>query len=160
MGYDQHQQSSSSGAVVAIVVTVLLVGILGLLAGAGLLWVGTVRMESQPATIDVQLADQDQATTQLQHFSDLGTERLNFEVKLDREGNTSIDGKEIDLDELRARLAKLKDETSNAFSVRINADPECPAKLLIPVLDVCEEVGDIDFRVVLAKDENPSDDTR
>ena len=73
--------------------------------------------------------------------------RLNFDVTLDREGNASVDGEEIDLDELRARLAKLKDETSNVFSVRINADSDCPVKLLIPVLDVCEEAGGIDFRV-------------
>jgi hypothetical protein len=31
--------------------------------------------------------------------------------------------------------------------VRINADSDCPVKLLIPVLDVCEEAGGIDFRV-------------
>jgi biopolymer transport protein ExbD len=72
---------------------------------------------------------------------------LNFEVKLDRAGNASIDGETISLDELRKHLAKLKDETSNAFSMQIIADPECPVKLFIPVLDVCSEVGDIDIRV-------------
>jgi biopolymer transport protein ExbD len=91
-------------------------------------------------------------------FADSSDPRLNFELNLDREGNTSVDGERIGLDELREEIAKLKDETSNAFSVRINADPECPAKHVVSVLDVCEEVGDVDYRVVSSKDSDvPAD---
>ncbi len=50
--------------------------------------------------------------------------RLHFELKLDREGNASVDGERIGLDELRAEFAKLKRETSSLFRVRINAASE------------------------------------
>jgi len=43
---------------------------------------------------------------------------------------------------------KLKDETSNIFSVHINADPECPVKHVVLAADECEEVGDIDYRIM------------
>jgi len=189
MGHD-HQQSSSSGAVIAIVVAVLLVGIVGLLAvaGAGLLLVRGSKMqqavaiesqmvaevhraksEEQRAVAEVHLAEAEiqQAVSQLQRAatqiqqSSVGAipdPRLNFVVTLDREGNASVDGEGIGLDELRSRLAKLKDETSNAFSVQINADPECPVKLLIPVLDVCEEVGDIDFSIASSSSSDSTSD--
>lgn len=173
MGHD-HQETNSSGAVAAIVVAVLLVAILGIVAvaGAGIFWVKTARMESRTAVIAQHRAveqlrragvEAQQAAAQAQHEEAIAqleqsrvaatpSPRLNFEVTLDREGNASVDGEEIDLDGLRARLAKLKDETSNTISVRINADPECPAKRLIPVLDLCENVGDIDIRVEAASD--------
>ena len=77
---------------------------------------------------------------------------LTFEVTLDGEGNASVDGEGIGLDELRAQLAKLKDETSNSFSVQINADPECLFKHVVSVMDVCKEVGDVDFSIVSSED--------
>jgi len=170
MGHE-HQQSSSSGTVVAIVVGVLLVGFVGLLAvaGASLLWLGTSRTESRIVAVAeanravaeelrakgeaMHAASQLQrATHQIQRSSIAATpdSKLNIKVTIDREGIASIDGGGIDLDELRARLGKLKDETGNAISVLIDADPECPVKLLIPVLDVCTEVGDIDFSIEVA----------
>ena len=30
----------------------------------------------------------------------------------------------------------------------INADPECPIKHIVPVLDVLDEAGDIDYRIL------------
>jgi len=189
MGHD-HQQSSSSGAVIAIVVAVLLVGIVGLLAvaGAGLLLVRGSKMqqavaiesqmvaevhrskaEEQRAVAEVHRAEAEiqqavsqlqRAATQIRQSSVAATleASLNFEVSIDREGSVSIDGKEIGVDELKAWLAKLKAETSNTFSVHFNADPECPVKHIIPVLDVCEEVGDIDFRVATSSDSDLSID--
>lgn len=176
MGHD-HQQSSSSGAVIAIVVAVPLVAIIGIVAVAGAwLLVRTSSVQSQAVTseqLTVELHGAETETrravahvrikdgmVQIQQSSDAATPetRLNFAVTLDREGNASVDGEEIDLDELRAQLAKLKDETSNAFSVQINADPECPVKLLIPVLDVCEEVGDIDFSIASSSSSDSTSD--
>ena len=173
MGHD-HQQSSSSGTLVAVIGVGLALAILGIVvvAAVGLFWVRAARMESRAAVIAEQRAVQqlrrarvvalqadaqakhDQAIVQLEQARTAATPdpRLNFEVKLDRQGNASVDGEEIDLDELRARLAKLKDETSNAFSVQINADPECPVTHVISVMDVCKEVGDVDFNVALPSD--------
>jgi biopolymer transport protein ExbD len=91
-------------------------------------------------------------------FADSSDPRLNFELNLDREGNASIDGKEIGLDELRAQLAKLKDETSNSFSVQINVDSECLFKHVVSVMDVCKEVGGIDYRVASSSDSDSSPD--
>ena len=181
MGYDQHQQSSSSGAVVAIVVVVMLVAILGILAvaGAGFFMVRTSSMQSRAVPIESRMAAEVQRAkaeeqravahvrikdgmVQVQRSSVRTTPapRLNFEVTLDREGNASIDGKGIGLDELRAQLAKLKDETGNSFSVHINVDSECLFKHVVSVMDVCEEVGDIDFRVASSSgaDSSPDED--
>ena len=194
MGHD-HQQSSSSGAVVAIVGVVLIVAILGVLvvAGVGLFFVSTSSVQfvntssgqshvfiedqmvtqeevtTQRAVAEVHLAEAEiqqavsqlqRAATQIRQSSVAATleASLNFEVSIDREGNASIDGEKIGLDELKARLAKLKAETSNTFSVQINADPECPVKHIIPVLDVCKEVGDIDFSVATSSDSDLSID--
>jgi len=57
MGYDQHHQSSSSGAMVGVVVTVLLIAILGILAvgGAGLFWVRASSLQSRAVAAE-QLA--------------------------------------------------------------------------------------------------------
>ena len=162
MGYDQHRQSGSWGILSCIgAVAVLFIVGLGIVAliGVGVaIWQGgggvpQVAVVEQQAAVelhdleDIELDRMVPLQRQDASFADSPDPRLSFEVNLDREGNTSVDGERIGLDELKARLAKLKEETSNTFSVRINADPECPAKLLIPVLNVCEEVGDIDFRV-------------
>jgi hypothetical protein len=42
--------------------------------------------------------------------------------------------------------------------VQINADPECPVKHIIPVLDTCKEVGDIDFRIASSSDSDSTSD--
>lgn len=158
MGYDQHQQSNSSGAAVAIVVAVLLVATVGILAvaGAWILLVRTSSVQSRVIAMDQQVVAelrQGEITTRLRPNVEATPEpRLNFEVTLGREGNTSVDGKEIGLDELKAIVAKLKDETHNTFSVRINADSGCPVKHVVPVLDVCDEVGDIDYSIVSSDD--------
>ena len=73
--------------------------------------------------------------------------RLNFEVEIDGEGNTSVDGEKTDLDELRAKLVKLKDETSIEFSVHIYANSECPVKDVVAVFAVYDNVGDVDYRL-------------
>ncbi|MDP6557959.1 MAG: biopolymer transporter ExbD [Pirellulaceae bacterium] len=160
MGHHQHQQSESSGAVAAVLAAVLIVAVLGILAVGvvGLFWVRTSTEQSRAVAAEQIAAAEMQravAVAQVQQQSSVmatPVPRLSFEVKLDREGNASIDGKGIGLDELRAHLAKLKNETSNAFSVRINADSDCPVKLVVPVLDVLEEVGDVDFRVASTGD--------
>lgn len=160
MGYDQHHQSSSSGAAVAIVVAVLIVAVLGILVvvGAGLFFVQTSRVEA--VTRERTVAELHRLGAEA-HRADAEAQReaekaraeatpastLNFEVKLDREGNASVDGESIDLDELRARLVNLKEETGNACSVHIDADSECPVKHVVSVVDVCKEVGVADLEI-------------
>jgi biopolymer transport protein ExbD len=162
MGYDDPQQPSSSGALIALVGVVLIVAILGVLvvAGAGLFFVQTSRVQVQRAMVAKERAVAETHRAEAEALmaveeaqaDAMSDPRLNFEVTIDREGSVSIDGKAIGLDELRTQLAKLKIETSGAFSVRINADPECPVKHIIPVLDVCEAVGEIDYRIVASSD--------
>jgi len=53
---------------------------------------------------------------------------------------------------------KLKEDTSNAFSVQINADSECPVRHIVPVLAVSKEVGDIDSKLVSSKNSGESSD--
>ena len=177
MGYDERHQSSSSGAIVANVVAGLLFAILAIIAVAavGLFWVRTdvVQMQAvateQRLVTEVQLKEAEaqraitqQAVTrvqlkdgivQIQDSSSATTPdpKLDFVLVIDRVGIMSVDGEKIDLDELKARLLKLKDETSNVFQVHVNADPECPIKHVTPVLDVCNEVGDIDYQIVASE---------
>jgi len=172
MGHS-HQQPKSSGILVAIIGVGLVLAILGIVvvAAIGLFWVRTARVESLTAVVAEQRAiaelhkaeaeaqqavaqaHHEEATAQLEQsrFAITPDSILNCEVHIDQEGNASIDGEKIGLDVLKTRLAELKNKTNNPLSVRINADPECPAKFLIPVLDVCEDVGDIDFAVVVAE---------
>jgi biopolymer transport protein ExbD len=162
MGYDQHRQSGSWGILSCIgAVAVLFIVGLGIVAliGVGVaIWQGfggvpQVAVVKQQAAVELHELEEIESDgmvplqRQVASFADSSDPRLNLELNLDREGNASVDGEEIGLDKLRARLVKLKGETSNAFVVHIIADPECPAKHIIPVLDVCEEVGDIDYRV-------------
>ena len=166
MGYDQHEKSSSSGAVVGILIAVLLIVVLGglFLAGIGaFFFVASTRMETRQLVVAEQQASvqlekfqamtemqQAEATAQGQHESGMAatlTLRLDYRVSMDRDGSMSVDGKPVGLDELKARLTRLKDETSNAFSVRFTVDSECPVKHLTPVLAVCDDIGDIDYQV-------------
>lgn len=163
MGYDQHQRSSSTGAVIAVVVVVLLLAVLGLVAvvGAGLFFVRTERiavekarraevMARQQAAIAAVEAKRSVAIAETQQESSASvtqTESANLVVRLDRRGAAIIDEQEVDLDVLRARLTKWKQETNARLSLQINADSECPVKHVVAVLDICEEVGDIDCRI-------------
>ena len=168
MGYDERQQPNSTGTLVAVVGVGLVLAILGIVvvAAAGLFWVRARTGQAQAvATEQLAVAELRRAGVMARVQLEEATvpaapdPRLNFVLELDREGNTSVDGERIGRDELRAQLSKLKDETSNVFSVHVDADPECPIKHVIPVLDVCDEVGDIDVRIVSSKNSDvPADD--
>ena len=166
MGYDERQQPNSSGTMVAVIGVGLVLAILAIIAVAavGLFWVRASTQQAQAVAREQVVAELHRvgveaqnasANAQLEQSRNAATPdpRLNFVLELDREGNASVDGEKIDLDELRARLAKSKDETSSTLSVRINADPEGPVKHVVSVLDVCNEVGDIDVRVVASSQE-------
>jgi biopolymer transport protein ExbD len=165
MGHDERQQPNSSGTLVAVLGVGLVLAILAIIAVAavGLYWVGARTQQTQAtraivmeerAIAELHRAEAEEqraiAVSQLEHsrVAETPDPRLNFELNLDREGNASKDGERLGLDELKAEIAKLKEETNNVFRVRINADPDCPIKLVVPVLDVLDEVGDIDYRIV------------
>ncbi|MDA1055747.1 MAG: biopolymer transporter ExbD [Planctomycetota bacterium] len=167
MGYDERQQANSSGTLVAIIGVGLVLAILAIVAvaGVGLFWVRAARMESRDAVVaELQRAGVEahraEAMAQLEQARIAATPdpRLDFVLEIDREGNASSDGESMGLDELRAEIAKLKDETSNLFRVRINADPDCPVKHVVPVLEILDEVGDINVRIVASKESNVSAD--
>ncbi len=161
MGYHHHEQGASSGVVVAVAVAIVLLVLGGLLlvAVGGLFFLGTAKVSSHAVATPVPMVDQGASVTAerpravayapvapAKVASALAPERI-LVVTLDQNGNARIDGEEIDLDELKLRLAKWKDETSNTFVVQLSADHECRVQHLIPVVDACEEVGDIDFRI-------------
>ncbi|MCA9147048.1 MAG: hypothetical protein KDB05_29935 [Planctomycetales bacterium] len=160
MGYDQHQQPNSSGALVAVIGVGLVLAILAIIAvaGVGLFWVRARTQQAQAVAMEeraiaelhrvgaeAHLAD---AMAQLEQAQiDAPGSRLDFVLEIDREGNASVAGDVIGLDELKKRLAEFKDKSHNNFLLRIDADPDCPARHIIAVLDVCNEVGDIDYRI-------------
>ena len=166
MGFDQREQAGSSGAAVAIVVAVLIVAVLGIVVvgGAALFWVRTARLESmiaqERAVAELRRVGEEahRADTEAQrNVEEARVEttpypRLNFEVKLDREGNARLAGEKIRLDDLKAKLAKLKEETNNALSVQISADSECPAKHVVSVADICKQIGVVDLNIASSGD--------
>jgi biopolymer transport protein ExbD len=147
----------------------LVLAILAIIAVAavGLYWVGArsqqaVAMEQQ-ATVATRAeveAHRAEAMAQLEQsrVAETPDPRLNFVLEIDREGNAKTGDERIGLDELRAEIAKLKDETSNVFRVHINADPDCPIKHVAPVLEVLDEVGDIDYRIVASENADATTD--
>jgi biopolymer transport protein ExbD len=156
MAYDDRQQPNSSGTLVVVIGVGLVLAILAIIAvaGVGLFW---VRASTQQAIVMEQRAiaaraeaqrDRDLSQLEQSLFATGPGPSLKFVLELDRDGIMSVGGEGIDLNGLKARLAKLKEEASNTSSVQINADPECPVKYIVPVLDVCEEIGDIDYRIV------------
>jgi biopolymer transport protein ExbD len=130
-------------------VAVLLVIVLGTLAVAGLGFYYVRGTANQAVAAERRAMAEMQRARAQQQVQPAATPdpRLLLEVVVDREGSATIDGKEIELAEFRNRLVELKKETANVFSVRIVAEPDCPAKHLVAVLDACHEVGDIDCRV-------------
>ncbi|MBC8356872.1 MAG: biopolymer transporter ExbD [Planctomycetes bacterium] len=159
MGHDQYQRSNSSGTLVAVIGVGLVLVILAIItiAGVGVFWVRASTQQAQAVAMEeraIAEAQRTMAMSQLEQSRVATTPdpRLIFEVEIDGEGIASVDDEKIDLDELKAKLTKLKDETSNAYSVQINVDLECPVKHFIPVLDVCGEVGDVDYRIKTSED--------
>jgi len=150
MGYDQHQQSNSTGTVIAVVVAVLLLAVLGIIAvaGAALFFVRTDRQEVAIAAVEVEHAITVPDVQQGISISPTQTEMASMEVRLDSRGAANINGEEVDIDGLKARLTKLKKETNARLSLQINADADCPVKHVVAILDICEEVGDIGYRIV------------
>jgi biopolymer transport protein ExbD len=160
MGYDERHQASS-GPAVAVVVAVLIVSVLGLvvIGGVALIWLRASTLQQhaeaveQRAVAEAHLAEAEARRALAEARAETTPDpRLTFRVAIDREGNTSVDGDYIDLAELGTRLVKLKEETSNAFSVYIDADPDCPVKRVVPVVDLCNDVGDIDYLITSIKD--------
>ena len=96
MGYDERQQSTSSGVLVAVVVVVLLIAVLGILAvvGVGFFFVRTSRVEVQRAIAAKKraVAEAHRAEAEaLRAVEEAQPEArpdpiINFEVNLDSEG--------------------------------------------------------------------------
>ena len=175
MGYDQPERSSSSGAIVAVLVVVLLVLLLGGLFVVGVgsfFYVRTAQVERQ-AVVELRRAEAElarvdaeakaerlhaEAIAQVQRKSaaaDASDSQPDLTVKVADDGSMSIDGEQIELPELRERLAQLKEETGTAVSVLVSVDPNCPAKYLQPVLAACNEVGHATIRVANTAESHP-----
>jgi biopolymer transport protein ExbD len=160
MGYDERQQPNSSGALAAVIGIGLVLAILAIIAVAaiGLFWVRARTQQSQAVARERVVAELHRAGAEA-HLADAMAQleqsrlkvtpgsRLNFVLEIDREGNLSVAGDVIGLDELKKRLAEFKDKSHNTFLLRIDTDPDCPARHIIAVLDMCDEVGDIDYQI-------------
>ena len=141
MGYEERQQSNSSGALVAVIGVGLVLAILAIIAvaGVGLFWVRASTQQSQAVVGERMVAELHRAGAEA-HLADAMAQleqsrvattpdpRLNFVLGIDREGNLSVDGDVIGLNELKKRLAEFKDKSHNAFILRIDTDPDCPAR--------------------------------
>ena len=87
----------------------------------------------------------------LVYLNDRGTLNLINEVRLDdylrgvvpREMGPKIYD---NLDALKAHLTALKQEPNSRLALEFNADAECQFKHIVIVMDLCKEIGDIDFQ--------------
>jgi biopolymer transport protein ExbD len=61
-------------------------------------------------------------------------ENTRVALRISEEGDITLDGEPVDVDELQAMLA-----TSEGQSVAIEADPQCPFEHVAEVLAVCRE---------------------
>jgi cell division protein FtsL len=162
MGYDERQQPNASGALVAVIGSGLVLAILAIIvvAGVGLFWVRSSQVEKLVARERVVAelhrigAEAHRANVEAQREAEEARVeatlrlRINFVLKLDREGNISVDDEMIGLDELKTRVAKAKSESSNEFLVRVIADSDCPKRHIKFVAAVFDEVGDVAWHVV------------
>jgi len=187
MGYDQPERSGSSGAVVAVILAVLLILVVGGLFVVGVgafLWVGTTRVATERALVAErearQMAEEVRALAETK-IAEAAAEKRQAEalalaqretvdaaapdsqpdltVNVSEDGSLSISGEQIDLDGLRERLAKLKEETGRPISVSLSVHPDCPARNLQPVLTACYELGNATIRVAAAEESEPSGGT-
>ncbi len=177
MGYDQSQRSSSSGVLVAVLVAVLLFAVMAVLVVVvgGLFFVRSSRMPSemvayeQVARAEAVQANADATVLRLQTEPRMvpalpeltplpafparpastraPAKIVSVKVQLDRQGDASVDGEEVDLDALKAHLTALKQETNSRLSLELDADAECQFKHIVFVLDMCKEIGDIDCHI-------------
>lgn len=170
MGYDQHEKSSSSGAIVAVLVALLVVAVLGglLLAGVGaFFWVRNAQRTSQQAMRAHQearvQAERARAIAEINKIA-AEQERLRIKamarvgpalettlgppdpqkelrLKIDRDGSVSVNGEPVQRDALKARLKRVKEDAGALVSIRIEVHAESLHEHLISVLDACQEIG-------------------
>ena len=79
---------------------------------------------------------------------------VSVKVQLDRQGDASVDGEEVDLDALKAHLKAVKQEMNSRLSLELSVDAECLFKHVVAVMDLCKEIGDIEVRLASSE---PSD---
>ena len=62
-------------------------------------------------------------------------------LKIARDGSLSVDGEQVELDALKARLKRLKEQAGAPVSIRIEVDDESLHQHLISVLDACQDMA-------------------
>lgn len=174
MGYDRHEKSSSSGAVVAVLLAITLIVVLGglFLVGVGVLfWVRTANVASRQAVVAEMEAQQARALAEakaaeaeaqrqqaelsrIQAGAEGGSEAAgeaeDFHLRIERDGSLILGGEPVDLDGLKRHLANLPQESPNPLRIQIDVAPESLHEHLVRVLEACDRtVDDVTFRISL-----------
>ncbi len=87
-------------------------------------------------------------------FTRVPAKFVSVQVQIDRQGDASVDGEEVDLDALKAHLKAVKQEMNSRLSLELSVDAECLFKHVVAVMDLCKEIGDIEVRLASSE---PSD---
>jgi biopolymer transport protein ExbD len=85
-------------------------------------------------------------------------DRTSYPVEVARDGTITVEGESMGLNAFKSHLKELKRKSSNAFTLVLEVEADCPVKHLTPLLDMCEEVGDIDYRVHSTDESGVSDE--
>lgn len=182
---EKSGSSGAVVAVLVAVLLVVLLGGLFVVGVGAFFWLGTAnvqrqavdvemeaRMETEPARAMAEEAlvealveaevQRQQAKAMAQMRSAAGDSptsgsQREFKLSISQDGMVSVDGEQIDLAELRARLEKLRDDSNTPVSVQIDVAPDCPREHLVSVLDACDDVvNEVTFRMSPSESVKPA----
>ena len=155
MAYEDRRSDSGCATVVVLAVVVLLGGFVALGVGTWIfLRVSTVErqvvMERNNAMAAQEEAERFRIEAELQRDKLLAESDpvepnsatvRQLTIAIDKDGNASVDGNSMQLDELQSQLRTMSDESSDQLSVVIQVDDQCRFEHVARILSLCEEVG-------------------
>jgi len=156
MAYDQDRQSDSGGTAVVILL-VLLLGILVTAGGGFLYWQAAKAKRQELMARDAAIAAEMAARQSHADFQRIrehnrvqpeadpdNADSVNGQqitIAIDKDGNTSVDGKSMRPDELRNELHTMNAGSSDQLSVVVQVDDQCRFEHVAAILSLCEEAG-------------------
>ncbi len=155
MAYEDRQSGAGGAAVVVLALVVLLGGILVLAVGAWFfLRVSTVQrqvvIEQDRAIAAQKNAERLQFEAELERdqvLAESDPDESNsatvrqLTIAMDKDGNASVDGNSMQLDELQSQLRTMSDESSGQLSVVVQVEDQCRFEHVARILSLCEEAG-------------------
>ncbi len=154
MAYDRDRKPDMGGAA-AVILVALILGILVLAVG-GFFFLAYSRSQSQMVMARNQAVAAQEKAAWVRVQAEQEREQLLAEadpdepdsatvrqvtIAIDKDGNASVDGNSMQLDELQSQLRTISDESSDQLSAVIQVDDKCRFEHVARILSLCEEAG-------------------